>query len=56
MLFEDEAKREENVKHFRMSDGSYRAQIFNEPVHYYDETEGKISRHRQYPLRLSGVP
>ena len=41
MLFEDEAKREENVKHFRMSDGSYRAQIFTEPVHYYDETEGK---------------
>ena len=41
VLFEDEAKREENVKHFRMSDGSYRAQIFTEPVHYYDETEGK---------------
>ena len=41
VLFEDKTMREENVKHFRMSDGSYRAEIYNEPVHYYDETEGR---------------
>ena len=41
VLYEDKTKREANVKHFRMSDGSYRAEIYNEPIHYYDAAEGK---------------
>jgi RHS repeat-associated protein len=42
ILFEDLSKREENVKHFKMSNGTYQAQIFNEPIHYYDNNEGKF--------------
>ena len=37
ILFEEVALREENVKHFRMSDGSYRAVVYDTPVHYLDE-------------------
>ena len=40
ILAEDEAKREPGVKHFRRSDGSYVAAIYNEPVHY--EKDGKL--------------
>jgi len=38
MLFEDLSKREECAKHFRMSDGTYKAYFYGSPVHYYDET------------------
>ena len=37
VLFEDVSLREENVKHFRMTDGSYKAVIYDTPVHYLDE-------------------
>ncbi len=37
ILFEDTSLREENVKHFRMKDGSYRAVIYDTPVHYLDD-------------------
>ena len=29
--------REENIKHFRLEDGSYVAVMYDQPVHYYDE-------------------
>ena len=39
-LYELRDKREPGAKHYRMSDGSYRAEYYNRPVHYYDqETE-----------------
>ncbi len=41
VLFEDISKREVDAKHFRMSDGSFRAVYYGSPVHYYDENEGK---------------
>ena len=34
---EDISKREENVKHFRLSDGSFEAVVFSDAVHYKDE-------------------
>jgi len=37
ILFEEESLREENVKHFRMDDGSYIAVQYGTPVHYRDE-------------------
>ena len=37
ILFEDTSLREENVKHFRMKDGSYRAVVYDTPVHYLDD-------------------
>ena len=37
VLGEDLSKREESAKHFRMSDGSYVAVQYAEPVHYLDE-------------------
>ena len=37
VLFEETSLREENVKHFRMDDGSYIAVSFGLPVHYQDE-------------------
>ena len=37
ILFEEVALREENIKHFRMTDGSYKAVIYDTPVHYLDE-------------------
>ena len=37
VLGEDISKREESAKHFRMSDGSYIAVQYEEPVHYLDE-------------------
>ena len=42
ILYEDKNRREANVKHFKMSDGSYQAQIYNQPVHYYRETERRF--------------
>ena len=36
VLGEDVSKREESAKHFRMSDGSYVAVQYAEPVHYLD--------------------
>ena len=41
ILFEDVSKRDARTKHYRMSDGTYEAVIFNEDLHYYDEAEGK---------------
>ena len=37
ILFEDISLREENIKHFRMKDGSYRAVVYDTPVHYLDD-------------------
>ena len=36
-VFEDEALREEYVKHFRLEDGSFVAAQYEKPVHYLDE-------------------
>ncbi len=36
ILFEEESLREENVKHFRLDDGSYIAVQYDTPVHYQD--------------------
>lgn len=38
ILFEDESLREENVKQFRMSDGSYTAVQYDTAVHYLDDS------------------
>ncbi|MEG0664467.1 MAG: hypothetical protein RR483_05155, partial [Clostridia bacterium] len=37
IMFEDEEKRTETEKHFKMSDGSYKIAMYEEPVHYLDE-------------------
>ena len=42
ILFEEKSLRAPNVKRYKMSDGSFRAEIFNEPVHFYDESEGRF--------------
>ena len=31
--------REENVKHFRLSNGTFMAAVYDEPVHYFDKQE-----------------
>lgn len=36
-IFEDVDLREENVKHFRLADGSYSAYLYDMPVHILDE-------------------
>lgn len=36
ILFEEVSLREDNVKHFRMDDGSYMAVCYDVPVHYLD--------------------
>ncbi|MGL5151160.1 MAG: DUF6531 domain-containing protein, partial [Clostridium sp.] len=36
---EDEKKREENIKHFKKSDGSYEAVVYEEPVHYLKDNQ-----------------
>lgn len=41
LVGEDEAKREENVKYFRRSDGAYVAAVYQEPVHYRDKDTWK---------------
>ena len=41
IICEDTSKREENVKQFYMSDGSYTAIMYSEPVHYQD-TDGQF--------------
>jgi hypothetical protein len=41
ILEEVKEKREECVKHFRMSDGSMLAIVYSEPVHYKEENEFK---------------
>ncbi|MBR3767092.1 MAG: DNRLRE domain-containing protein, partial [Clostridia bacterium] len=67
ILSEDISKREENVKHFKMSDGTYQAAVYAEPVHYYEggqwieydntiklnsnETKGK----EKYTANISGT-
>ncbi len=51
ILFEEEELREENVKHFRLADGSYIAVQYGNPVHYeedgqwvdYDNTLREVS-------------
>jgi len=40
VLYEDTSKREECAKHFRMSDGTYRAHYYGGAVHCIDETTG----------------
>ena len=37
ILFEETSLREENVKHFRMSDGTFVAVVYDTPVHYLDD-------------------
>ena len=39
IIAEETSKREENVKHFRMSDGSYRAAQYDVPVHFMQNGE-----------------
>ena len=34
VLYEDTEKRDENTKHFRLSDGTYKAVSYSDPVHY----------------------
>ncbi|MBE6717364.1 MAG: hypothetical protein E7573_10650 [Ruminococcaceae bacterium] len=34
VLCEDTSKRQENVKHFKMSDGTYQAAVYGYPVHF----------------------
>jgi YD repeat-containing protein len=41
VLGELESEREENVKHFLMSDRTVRAVMYSEPVHYYEDEEWK---------------
>lgn len=41
ILFEDVSKRGENVKHFRMKDGSFMAAVYPKPVHYRDGASGE---------------
>ena len=41
-VYEVEELREENVKHFRLEDGSYVAAQYNYPIHYKDE-DGKFA-------------
>ena len=36
-MFEIETMREENVKHYRLSDGSYRAISYDRPIHVKDQ-------------------
>ncbi len=38
--YEDKSKRSSKEKHFKLSDGSYIAIQYDEPVHYYDENDG----------------
>ncbi len=42
MLGEVKELREECIKHFKMSDGTFQAKIFNDPVHYYDEEQSAM--------------
>lgn len=37
ILFEDESLREENVKHFRLENGSYIAATYSSPIHYEED-------------------
>lgn len=39
IVAENESLRSENTKHFRMSDGTYTAAIYQEPVHYEKDGE-----------------
>ena len=41
VLYEDTSKRSENVKHFRMKNGSYMAAVYEKPVHILDEKTGE---------------
>ena len=36
VLAEETARRSQNTKHFRMSDGSYQAVVYSSAVHYLD--------------------
>jgi|GEM_PF-3144818 len=40
ILFEDISKREESAKHFKMSDGTYKAFYYGSPVHYLNSETG----------------
>ena len=39
ILHEVNSMREENVKHFRLSNGTFMAAVYDEPVHYFDKQE-----------------
>ncbi len=54
ILEEDITKRESNVKHFRLSDGSYVAVIYNESVHYEKDGEWKDIDNTLTETYLSG--
>ena len=40
-LYEVEELREENVKHYKLSDGTYKAVVYSSPVHYKEAGEWK---------------
>lgn len=42
ILYEDTSKRSENVKHFRMKNGTYMAAVYDKPVHTMDKSTGKF--------------
>ncbi|MBQ5773462.1 MAG: DNRLRE domain-containing protein, partial [Acetobacter sp.] len=42
VLYEDTSKRSENIKHFRMRNGSYMAAVYEKPVHVFDQTSGRF--------------
>lgn len=39
VVSEESTLREQSTKHFRLSDGSYMAVVYNEPVHYKQGNE-----------------
>ncbi|MBQ7907251.1 MAG: hypothetical protein IJ309_04665, partial [Clostridia bacterium] len=41
VVCEEEDLREENIKHFKLSDGTTKAVVYTQPVHYKD-SEGKF--------------
>lgn len=41
IIYEDESLRSEYTKHFRMSDGTFMAAIYEAPVHYFDDVDKK---------------
>lgn len=53
---EETSQREENIKHFRLSDGSYSAVVYDEPVHYRQEGEWIEIDNTLVPATLLGEP
>ena len=42
IISEDKSKRKANQKHYKMKDGSFLAEIYNTPIHFVDEKDGKF--------------